>query len=299
MHCCHPHLGALQQEGIILVISPSLLVIKTQLAYLNGVGLNAKSINSEVDLDERRQIMQDLTSDPCTIKFLFITNSMIRKGSEIFRGLLVELLEQGKITHCFVDDVTKAEDFRPQRSALEALRTINSDIPWIVLTTASQRDIISLESNFGMAPSVTIRGSSVRSDIFNGVVTRGSSEDESEQAIIIELVNLAAKNNNVTPRGLIFVNMNKWESITSLLNENAIGARAIYAKLENREEVLREWINGDFPVLVANGEYFGYGINFDFSIDFVFHKNPACNMNSFYQVEKKLILLSLTISLRQ
>lgn len=264
------------------MISPSLVVIKTQLAYLKRINLVAESINGEVNYDDRDEIMNELRSDDCIIKFFFVTPNMICDNKRV-RDLLDELIMSGKFSHCFLDDVAKDEDFRPLPTELAELRKANNDIPWIVLATVSKNDIQALEATLGMVPSITVKGSSVRSDIFYGVVT-SDSEDKLEQAIIEDIIRMTTENNGVTPRGLIYVSMNDWVSINSLLKKNGIEAKPIYAKLENRDNVQRKWSNGEFPVLVATREYFGYGISFDFAVDFVFHKDSAVNMNSFYQV---------------
>lgn len=251
--------------------------------YLNQHGFNAESINSQVSCDDRESIMEDLESNSSEIRFFFVTPEMTRSNS-VVRELLFQLIDRNVVNYVVVDEAHKIIDSVDYRTAFEHLhefRSRNNQVPWIVLTTASDNIIDSISISLQIKSSLVLKSSSVRKNIFYDAVAY-----EGIFSVISYIKSLACF--TAIPSGIIFCRRITFiETIKKILNSKGIGADSYHGSRSNedRVETLMNWSQGNFPVLIATGESFGYGINITVPVTrFVIHIEYPRSLLSFYQV---------------
>src|SRR3954452_7581347 len=88
-------LPALMMDGVTLVISPLIALMKDQIDFLKSRGIAAERLDSSLELEDYRRVMSSLTAD--TLKLLYIAPE--RLGSERF----LQTLKRLKIAMMAVD----------------------------------------------------------------------------------------------------------------------------------------------------------------------------------------------------
>ena len=129
-------LPALRLDGLTLVVSPLIALMKDQVDALKANGLAAEFINSTLPPDEVRRIQAEALAG--RFKILYVAPE--RLSLDGFRTFL-ERLDVSLIAvdeaHCISE---WGHDFRPEYRNLKALRRLMPDVPVIGLTaTATQR----------------------------------------------------------------------------------------------------------------------------------------------------------------
>ncbi|OGJ18243.1 hypothetical protein A3K73_00390 [Candidatus Pacearchaeota archaeon RBG_13_36_9] len=134
---------ALKFDGLTLVISPLISLMKDQVDNLKTNGINAEYINSSLSFEEIAKIQEKIQSKE--IKILYLAPE--RLALESFRDFLISL----KISLIAVDEAhcisEWGHNFRPEYRNLKALKILFPEVPLIALTaTATEKvrqDIIS------------------------------------------------------------------------------------------------------------------------------------------------------------
>lgn len=129
-------LPTLKFEGVTLVISPLISLMKDQVDGLKASGINAEYINSSLSQEEISDIKKRIQRKE--VKLLYIAPE--RLASEYFRIFLstlnVSLIAIDE-AHCISE---WGHDFRPEYRNLKSLRTIFPESPIIALTaTATEK----------------------------------------------------------------------------------------------------------------------------------------------------------------
>ena len=155
------------------MFSPLLALINDQVTALQELGINARTLNSQVTPRIKDLIMKDLSSKNPKIKLLYITPELAATSSfkEILRGL-----KRNKKLGFFVVDEAHCvsqwgHDFRPQYLQLGKLRRDFPETQWIALTaTATQRVKDDIIRTLALKPPVSVfRTSTFRTNLFYDV----------------------------------------------------------------------------------------------------------------------------------
>lgn len=148
-------------------------LINDQVTALQELGVNARTLNSQVTPRTKDLIMKDLSSKSPKIKLLYITPELAATSSfkEILRGL-----KRNKKLGFFVVDEAHCvsqwgHDFRPQYLKLGRLRRDFPETQWIALTaTATQRVKDDIIRTLALKPPVSVfRTSTFRTNLFYDV----------------------------------------------------------------------------------------------------------------------------------
>ena len=135
-------LPALLSDGLTLVISPLIALMKDQVDELKRRGISAAFINSSLSLDEQRQCIESCAQG--NVKLLYVAPERFRSGS--FRAML----RRARIARMAVDEAhcisAWGHDFRPDYRRLKELRRECGGGPVTALTATAtplvQGDII-------------------------------------------------------------------------------------------------------------------------------------------------------------
>ena len=132
-------LPALLLDGVTLVLSPLIALIKDQVQQLKSRNIEADTLNSTTASADRKRILADLKSDEPSIKLLYVTPEFV--ATERFQAILYLLNEKNKIGRIAIDEAhcvsEWGHDFRPDYRKLGQLRDKFPHVPCVALTATA------------------------------------------------------------------------------------------------------------------------------------------------------------------
>ncbi len=263
-------LPALVMDGLTVVITPLISLMKDQVDRLRAMGIAAMSIDGSMSATEI-----DYALDNCIYgdyKFLYVSPERIVTSLFQYRfGRMKVSLIVVDEAHCISQ---WGYDFRPPYLKIGTLRELHSKVPIIALTaTATEvvaQDIIKYLS---LKKPYIYRQSFVRKNI--SFLAR-NVEDKIEH--IFKVVN------NVAGCGVIYVSRRKdAEEIADILIKEGVSADFYHAGLSSKMRRMKQerWMSGAARVIVATNA-FGMGIDKS-DVRFVIHHSPPQSLESYYQ----------------
>ncbi|MDD2907088.1 MAG: RecQ family ATP-dependent DNA helicase [Candidatus Gracilibacteria bacterium] len=264
--------------GLVIVVSPLISLMKDQVDKLNSLGLKAELINSTIDNYDKQIILNDISRNDGSIKFLYIAPE--RLNSDDFMRVIsrvdISLLAIDE-AHCISQ---WGHDFRPSymklKSFIETLK-LNNDFPIIALTaTATKKVRLDITERLGLVnPNIFTTGFD-RKNI--SLIVREISKKEEKLEKVREIL-------EKTPGiGIIYCSSRKAvKEVYEYLVEVGIKA-GIYTgemKADHREDEQNLFMNSDYKVIVATNA-FGMGIDKS-DIRFVIHFNLPGSIENYYQ----------------
>jgi ATP-dependent DNA helicase RecQ len=261
---------ALSKDGICIVVTPLIALMKDQTAQLKKKNIPALCIYSGMPWKEI-----DITLDRCifdTIKFLYVSPERLK--TEVFQ----ERVKRMKVNFIAVDEAHCISqwgyDFRPSYLEIASLRTILPGVPVIALTASATLKVTQdiQEKLLFHFPNV-FRKSFVRENLSYSCF----SEENKEKRLLKIL-------NNVPGSAVVYVrSRKKARELALLLNAGKIDAGYYHAglALEERFQVQHRWLNGTLRVIVATNA-FGMGIDKP-DVRSVIHMDMPESTEAYYQ----------------
>lgn len=264
---------ALMMEGVTVVVSPLISLMKDQVEALKANGIRAEALNSgndEADNGEiRRRCLLGL------VKLLYISPERLMSEAEWMRQSIRVAMFAIDEAHCISQ---WGHDFRPEYTQLGMLRRMFDGVPIVALTATAdkltKRDIV--EQLELRDPRIFV-GSFDRPNLSLDV-RRGYSAADKLKTI------LAMIERHPSESGIIYCLARKTtEKLCEKLRERGIAADAYHAGLTMRERnrVQEDFINDRIAVVVATIA-FGMGIDKS-NVRYVVHYNLPKSIESFYQ----------------
>lgn len=240
---------ALAQEGLCLVITPLIALMKDQVYNLRKRGIKALAVYSGTT---RQEIITALEN--CIFgnyKFLYISPE--RLDTEIFR-IKLRSMKVSMITvdesHCISQ---WGYDFRPAYLKIAEIRELLPGVPVLALTATATPEVV--------------KDIQARLNFHEGNVFRMSFERKNLAYIVRKTDNKTKELLHILRRipgsAIIYVrNRRRTKEITELLVNEDITADFYHAGLDNAVKDLRQkrWQNGEVRVMVATNA-FGMGID--------------------------------------
>ena len=262
---------ALCFEGLTLVISPLISLMKDQVDQLQANGIEADFLNSSQTLEQQQQVQNKLISGQ--LKLLYVSPEKVMANS------FFQLISYSKVSFIAIDEAhcisQWGHDFRPEYTQLGGLKASFPHAPIMALTAtadyATRQDILThlnLEN-----PHIYI-GSFDRPNI------RYTLEEKYKPMEQLTRFVLAQKGKS----GIIYCNSrNKVERIAESLRNKGVSAAAYHAGMETalRERVQQDFQRDNVQVVVATIA-FGMGINKS-NVRFVAHFDLPRSIESYYQ----------------
>ena len=263
---------ALMREGVCIVVSPLIALIKDQVENLCRRGIEAVAIHSGMTY---RQI--DIALDNAVygeVKFLYVSPERLR--SDPFKARVRKM----NVNFIVVDEAHCISqwgyDFRPDYLVIaEILKILPVRVPVVAMTaTATEAVAEDIMARLEFREKNIIRGSFLRrnlSYIFRKV------EDKSGRLLKIC--------GNIAGSGIVYVGRRKSaEDLSKLLQSHGIAAEGYHAGMSPavRSAVQERWIGGNTRIIVATNA-FGMGIDKP-DVRFVCHYDmPDCVENYFQE----------------
>lgn len=263
---------ALSLEGTAIVISPLISLMKDQVDTLNEMGIRAAFINSSLNLQEYRRVMEKANGGE--YKLLYIAPE--RLDTEGFRGLLTGIdisLVAVDEAHCVSE---WGHDFRPSYTKIADMITKLDKRPVVTAFTATATPRVKedIEKLLGLEnPYVMVTGFD-RENLYFQV-----DKPTDKFRFLMEYIR---KNNGSS--GIVYCSTRKTvESVCEKLNKKGIKAARYHAGLNDDERTANQeaFIYDRVQVIVATNA-FGMGIDKS-NIRFVVHYNMPKTMENYYQ----------------
>ena len=240
---------ALAQEGLCLVITPLIALMKDQVRNLRERGIKATAIYSGMTREEIVIALENCIFG--NYKFLYVSPE--RLDTEIFqiklRSMHVSLITVDE-SHCISQ---WGYDFRPAYLKIANIRQLLPGVPVIALTATATPEVVSdIQQRLQFRQENVFRMSFERKNL--AYVVRHTEDKESELLHILQ---------RVDGSGIVYTrNRKKTKEISQFLNRNHITATFYHAGLndETKDSRQKAWLKGEFRVMVATNA-FGMGID--------------------------------------
>ncbi len=240
---------ALAQEGLCLVITPLIALMKDQVRNLRERGIKATAIYSGMTREEIVIALENCIFG--NYKFLYVSPE--RLDTEIFqiklRSMHVSLITVDE-SHCISQ---WGYDFRPAYLKIADIRQLLPGVPVIALTATATPEVVSdIQQRLQFRQENVFRMSFERKNL--AYVVRHTEDKESELLHILQ---------RVDGSGIVYTrNRKKTKEISQFLNHNHITATFYHAGLndETKDSRQKAWLKGEFRVMVATNA-FGMGID--------------------------------------
>ena len=266
-------LPAIALDGITIVISPLISLMKDQVDSLNELGINAAFMNSTLDNGEFLQILEGIRAN--SYKIVYVAPERLNTDS------FINLVKDIRISLVAVDEAhcisQWGHDFRP--SYLEIPRFINSlkQRPAVAAftATATKEIIKEIKRLIGLRNPIEVTTGFDRPNLYYQVL-----KVSNKSKFLIEYLN----ENFKTESGIVYCATRKSvESLVKILNDKGFSAVGYHGGMnsEERQNNQDEFILGNKRLIVATNA-FGMGIDKP-DVRFVIHYNMPKNMEAYYQ----------------
>ncbi|MBQ0122207.1 MAG: RecQ family ATP-dependent DNA helicase [Bacteroidales bacterium] len=262
---------ALMKEGICIVVSPLIALMKDQVQNLGRRGIQALAVYSgmthrEIDIALDNAVYGDY-------KFLYLSPERLR--TRLFRARL----EKMNVSYLVIDEAHCISqwgyDFRPDYLEIAQVRALlPSDVPVIALTaTATPVVAQDIMDKLGFRERRLIQGDFARPNL-SYVVRR--AEDKMGQLLKIC--------SGISGSGVVYVSKRKnAENLAALLCAHGISAEGYHAGMGrlDRSQIQDRWKNGETRVIVSTNA-FGMGIDKP-DVRFVCHFDVPDSLEGYFQ----------------
>ncbi len=261
---------ALCMEGLCIVVSPLIALMKDQVDSLRKKDIKAVAINSAMSMKEI-----DIALDNCiygNYKFLYLSPERLQ--TEIFLARLpkmnVNLIAVDE-AHCISQ---WGYDFRPPYMKIKEIRQYVPKVPVLALTATATPDVVKdIQQKLGFKNEHVLRKSFNRPNLAYVVL---HEEDKSKRMLKVI--------NNVGGSGIVYErSRRKTAETAALLQTNKISSAFYHAGLDasKRAQVQEQWINNTVQVISATNA-FGMGIDKP-DVRFVIHSDLAESLEAYFQ----------------
>ena len=261
---------ALAKDGLCLVITPLIALMKDQVQNLRKRGIKALSIYSGMS---RQDIITTLEN--CIFgnyKFLYISPE--RLDTEIFRTKLRKM----KVSMITVDESHCISqwgyDFRPAYLKIAEIRELLPDVPVLALTATATPEVVKdIQARLHFRRENVFRMSFERSNL--AYIVRKTDNKTGELLHILR---------SMPGSAIVYVrNRRRTKEITELLNNEDITADFYHAGLDDATKDIRQhrWQSGGSRVMVAT-HAFGMGIDKP-DVRIVIHMDLPDSIEAYFQ----------------
>ncbi|EGU32302.1 ATP-dependent DNA helicase RecQ [Vibrio scophthalmi] len=262
---------ALVREGLTLVISPLISLMKDQVDQLKADGVAAECINSSMPREELISVYNRMNSGALKLVYVSPERVLMRDFIERLQGVSLSMIAVDE-AHCISQ---WGHDFRPEYASLGQLKHYFPHVPFMALTAtaddATRNDIV---SRLQLVEPLNYLGSFDRPNIRYTLLEKHKPVSQ-----IIRYLDTQKGHCGIIYCG----SRKKVEMVTEKLCNNHIRAASYHAGMDadERAYVQEAFQRDDIQIVVATVA-FGMGINKP-NVRFVAHFDIPRNIESYYQ----------------
>ena len=261
---------ALAQEGVCIVITPLIALMKDQVEHLRHKGITAAAIYSGMSRDAIVTTLENCIFGG--VKLLYISPERI--SSDIFQIKLKHM----KVSFITVDEAHCISqwgyDFRPSYLQIAVIRKLVPNVPILALTATATPDVIDdIQERLGFTEKNVFRMSFERKNLV--YVVRQAEDKEAEMVHILQ---------SIPKTAIVYCRSRKrTKEIAQLLMQYGISATWYHAGLEPavKDQRQSEWQHDKVRVIVATNA-FGMGID-KADVRVVIHMDCPSSLEAYFQ----------------
>ena len=261
---------ALAQEGVCIVITPLIALMKDQVEHLRHKGITAAAIYSGMSRDAIVTTLENCIFSG--VKLLYISPERI--SSDLFQIKLKHM----KVSFITVDEAHCISqwgyDFRPSYLQIAVIRKLVPNVPILALTATATPDVIDdIQERLGFTEKNVFRMSFERKNL--AYVVRQAEDKEAEMVHILQ---------SIPKTAIVYCRSRKrTKEIAQLLMQYRISATWEHAGLEPavKDQRQSEWQHDKVRVMVATNA-FGMGID-KADVRVVIHMDCPSSLEAYFQ----------------
>ena len=261
---------ALAQEGVCIVITPLIALMKDQVEHLRHKGITAAAIYSGMSRDAIVTTLENCIFGG--VKLLYISPERISSD------LLQIKLKHIKVSFITVDEAHCISqwgyDFRPSYLQIAVIRKLVPNVPILALTATATPDVIDdIQERLGFTEKNVFRMSFERKNLV--YVVRQAEDKEAEMVHILQ---------SIPKTAIVYCRSRKrTKEIAQLLMQYGISATWYHAGLEPavKDQRQSEWQHDKVRVIVATNA-FGMGID-KADVRVVIHMDCPSSLEAYFQ----------------
>ncbi|MBB4078120.1 ATP-dependent DNA helicase RecQ [Lewinella aquimaris] len=261
---------ALALDGVTLVVSPLIALMKDQVRQLRKRGIVADAVYSGMRHSDIDRIFDNAVYGNTKLLYLSPERLLTDLARERIRRMKVALIAVDE-AHCISQ---WGYDFRPPYLRIAELRQLHPDVPFIAVTaTATPEVIADIQEKLEFGEREIFQQSFARENLAY-IVRRPPGKEEQ----LLEVLR------GVPGTGIIYVrSRGLTKEIAHRLGRRGIAAAAYHAGLESEEKDQRQnnWIDDRLRVMVATNA-FGMGIDKP-DVRSVIHYGPPDSPEAYFQ----------------
>lgn len=266
-------LPALLLDGLTLVVSPLIALMKDQVDALSQRGIRAARMDSTLSADEYRSVMQDLRSGD--LRILYVAPE--RLSNERFR----ETIGQSRVALLAVDEAhcisEWGHNFRPDYLKLAGFAK-DRQVERVLALTATATDAVLRDicRSFQIEEQTAVRTGFYRPNLT--LSFQPVQEATRDQTL------LAALRSRPLGPTIVYVTLQKTaESVAERLAAEGLPARAYHAGMKDEERAaVQDWFMQHGEAIVVATIAFGMGID-KANIRYVYHYNMPKSLENYSQ----------------
>ena len=261
---------ALAQEGVCIVITPLIALMKDQVEHLRHKGITAAAIYSGMSRDAIVTTLENCIFGG--VKLLYISPERI--SSDLFQIKLKHM----KVSFITVDEAHCISqwgyDFRPSYLQIAVIRNLVPNVPILALTATATPDVIDdIQERLGFTEKNVFRMSFERKNLV--YVVRQAEDKEAEMVHILQ---------SIPKTAIVYCRSRKrTKEVAQLLMQYGISATWYHAGLEPavKDQRQSEWQHDKVRVIVATNA-FGMGID-KADVRVVVHMDCPSSLEAYFQ----------------
>lgn len=261
---------ALAKDGICIVVSPLIALIKDQVSQLKDKGIKAVALTGGIGFEETSNLLDNCLYG--SYKFLYLSPERLQQE------LVQDRISQMNVNLIAIDEAhcisQWGTDFRPAYLKCGILRKLQPEVPIIALTaTATKRVAKDIIKNLGITEALEYTDSFSRNNIAYSVLP-----EEDKRYRLKELCF------NSTGSGIVYVRSRRAaEELALYLSTHKITANYFHGGIstKEKEQKLKEWLQNTTRFMVATNA-FGMGIDKP-DVSLVIHYDTPDSLENYFQ----------------
>lgn len=264
-------LPAMMREGLAVVISPLIALMKNQVDQMNAYGVNARFLNSTLSKGEITKLKKECMLG--NVKLLYVAPESLNKEETI------QFLQKVNVNFVAIDEAhcisEWGHDFRPEYRRIKTMIHSLGTMPVIALTaTATPKVQIDIQKNLQMEEADVFLSSFNRTNLYYEVRPKKETKKQ--------LIKFVKEHKGKS--GIIYcLSRKKVEEIAQLLSVNGFKAVPYHAGLDQDVRIKNQddFLNEEIDIVVATIA-FGMGIDKP-DVRFVVHYDVPKSLEGYYQ----------------
>jgi ATP-dependent DNA helicase RecQ len=266
-------LPALLLDGVTVVVSPLIALMKDQIDYLRSRGIAAGRLDSSLTRDESLEVERGLRAG--TLKLLYVAPE--RFNNERF----LDQLGRARISLFAVDEAhcisQWGHNFRPDYLKLaETARLVGVERVLALTATATPAVVDDICASFQIPRECAIVTGFHRPNLFLSTIP---TERARRERVLLQRIR-----ERDTGPGIVYVTLQKTaEWVAKSLADAGVPARAYHAGMDTEQRTaVQEWWKGSDRAMVVATIAFGMGID-KADVRYVYHFNLPKGLESYSQ----------------